>query len=78
MIIHILPEEFEEGLKEPWKAGLIKSPTIDYATNCVHGRFEDKEVIVFRFKPYGFINDNRYNSYEISYGMAGITIIIKV
>ena len=77
MLIHISPEEFEEGMDELWKAELIKSPSIDYATNCVHGWFEGKDVIVFRFKPYGFINDNRYNSYDISYGRAGITINIK-
>jgi hypothetical protein len=76
MLIHISPEEFEEGMSEPWKSELIKSPSIDYATNCVHGWFEGNDVIVFRFKPYGFINDNRYNSYEISYGSAGITINI--
>lgn len=77
MLIHILPEEFEEGMDVLWKAEQIKSPAIDYATNCVHGWFEGKDVIVFRFKPYGFINDNRFNTYDISYGRAGITINIK-
>jgi hypothetical protein len=77
MLIYISPEEFEEGMFEPWKSELIKSPAIDYATNCVHGWFEGNDVIVFRFKPYGFINDNRFNTYDISYGRAGITINIK-
>jgi hypothetical protein len=39
--------------------------------------FEGKNVIIFRFKEYGWIHDNRYNSYSISAGSAGITIRIE-
>jgi hypothetical protein len=76
MIIHITPDEFEEEFKEPWKKKYIRNVSIDYATNAVHGWFEDKDVIIFRFKDYGFINDNRFNTYDISSGSAGITIRI--
>ena len=76
MYIHITPEEFEDDFKQPWKQGLLKHPHIDYATNAIHCYFEDKEVIIFRFKNYGFINDNRFNKYELSSGAAGITIRI--
>jgi len=78
MVIFISPDELEDEYKESWKLGWIKSPHIDYATNAIHAYFEDKEVIIFRFNKYGFINDNRYNLYEISAGNVGITIrIIK-
>jgi hypothetical protein len=77
MIIHITPDEFEPEFQTPWKQGLIKSPNIDYATNAIHGWFENKEVIIFRFKGYGFINDNRYSSRELSVGQAGITLLIN-
>jgi hypothetical protein len=78
MTIHIPVEEFEEDFKIPWKAGLIKGAHIDYATNAIHGWFENNDVIVFRFKGYGFINDNRENIYNISIGTAGVLIeIIK-
>jgi hypothetical protein len=78
MIIHITPEELEEEFVTPWKQEYIKHPHIDYATNAIHGMFEGKEVIIFRFKNYGFIHDNRFNTYDISSGRAGITIrIIK-
>lgn len=78
MIIFISPDELEDEYKESWKLGWIKLPHIDYATNAIHAYFEDKEVIIFRFNKYGFINDNRYNLYEISAGNVGITIrIIK-
>lgn len=76
MIIHITPDEFEEELKEPWKHGYIKHPHIDYATNAIHGWYGDKDVIIFRFKDYGFIHDNRFNTYDISSGSAGVTVRI--
>jgi hypothetical protein len=38
--------------------------------------FENKDVIIFRFKDYGFIHDNRFNTYDISSGRAGVTIRI--
>ena len=46
--------------------------------NAIHGWFENEDCIIFKFKDYGFIHDNRGNSYNISSGAAGITIqIIK-
>jgi hypothetical protein len=78
MIIHITPDEFEPEFQDPWKQELIKSPMIDYATNAIHGWFEGKDSIIFKFKDYGFINDNRFCTYNLSSGSAGITIqIIK-
>ena len=78
MIIHITPDEIEEEFRELWKLELIKSPSIDYATNAIHGWFEGKDVVLFRFKGYGFINDNRYSKHELSHGKAGFTINITV
>ena len=77
MIIHITPDEFESELQEAWKQNIIKSPMIDYATNAIHGWFEDKDVIIFQFKDYGFINDNRFSTRELSIGAAGITLLIS-
>ena len=37
----------------------------------------DEEVIIFYFKDYGFINDNKSNTYDLSVGKAGITVNIK-
>jgi len=56
--------------------GFITQPSIDYADNASWAIFEGTNVIIFRFKDYGFINDNRRNSYSISAGSAGITIKI--
>lgn len=76
MIIHITPDELKEEYRESWKLGLMKHPSIDYATNAIHGWYNNEDKIIFRFKDYGFINDNRFNTYDLSYGTAGITVKI--
>ena len=76
MIINILPDELEPEFRESWKMGFITQPSIDYADNAIYAIFEGKQVIIFRFKDYGFINDNRRNTYDVSAGTAGITIKI--
>jgi hypothetical protein len=77
MIINILPDELEPEFIESWKMGWVTQPSIDYADNAIWALFEGKNVIIFRFKEYGWINDNRYNSYSISAGSAGIMIKIN-
>lgn len=77
MLIHIAPNELEEEFRESWKLGHIKFPSIDYADNAIYAIFEEKLVIIFRFDKFGWINDNRYNSYLISAGSAGITISLE-
>jgi hypothetical protein len=76
MIINILPDELESGFIESWKMGFITQPSIDYGDNAIYAIFEGRQVIIFRFKDYGFINDNRRNTYDVSAGKAGITIRI--
>ncbi len=77
MIINILPDELEPEFINSWKMGMITQPSIDYADNAIWAIFEGNDVIIFRFKDYGFINDNRRNTYDISAGKAGITIRIE-
>jgi hypothetical protein len=77
MIINILPDELEPEFRESWKMGFITQPSIDYADNAIWALFEGKNVIIFRFKEYGWIHDNRVNSYSISSGLAGIMIKIE-
>jgi hypothetical protein len=76
MFIHITPDEFVEEFREPWKLGYMTHPSIDYATNAIHVWFEGKDSIIFNFKDYGWLNDNRFNTYSMSSGPAGITIQI--
>jgi hypothetical protein len=76
MFIHITPDELEPEFRESWKLGFISQPSIDYADNAIYANFEGKLVTIFRFKQYGWINDNRSNTYKVSAGSAGITINI--
>ncbi len=77
MLIHISINELEEKFRRPFMLGLIKEPSIDYATNAIHGWFDGKDEIIFKFKDYGFMNDNRSNKYSLSSGEAGVTILIN-
>lgn len=76
MLIHITPDELEEEYRESWKLGFITQPSIDYADNAIWAVFEGKQIVLFKFSKYGWLNDNRYNTYHISAGRAGITIQI--
>ncbi len=74
MLISILPKEIEI---ESWKLAYVNNLHIDYATNCLYGNFENKEITLYDFSKIGFFNDNRRNKYEISCGLAGIFIKIE-
>ena len=76
MLIHISVEELEEKFRAHWRSSLISHPHIDYATNAIHVRFEGRDCILFKFKDYGWIHDNRFNTYTIAAGPAGILIQI--
>jgi len=78
MLIHIKPDELEEEYINSWKLSRIIHPSIDYADNAIYAVFEGKQVIIFKFKKYGWINDNRFNRYLVSYGEAGIFIEITI
>ena len=65
MLIQIGVDELLGDYKKPFGLNLIKSLSIDYATNSIHGWLEDEEVIVFKFRAcitkktflfYGFRN----------------------
>jgi hypothetical protein len=76
MIIHISTAELEPQFINPVRNGLVSLPSIDYQTNAVHAQYEGKDVIIFRFVKYGWLNDNRFNTYNLSLGPAGITVEI--
>ena len=76
MTIVIPIEKLSEETKPYFKLGTVAGLSIDYATNAIHGYVGGVEHIVFRFKDYGVYMDNRYNSYELTGGSAGIMIKI--
>jgi hypothetical protein len=76
MLLIISPEELVEEFRDSHRMHYVKGLSIDYATNAIHGWYENEDVIIFKFRDLGWINDNRHNSYEISSGPAGIVIKI--
>ena len=76
MTLVIPVEDLKKETQPYFKSGVVSGLSIDYATNSIHGYVGVKEHIVFRFKDYGIFLDNRYNSYELTGGSAGIMIRI--
>ena len=77
MLLIISPEELEPEFKDSWKLGHLSNLCIDYATNAIHATYLDREVIIFKFKDYGWVHDNRFNNYELAIGRAGILITVN-
>ena len=78
MVIFISIDEFEDKVKNAFNFAHINNVSIDYATNAIHASFTGHDdVIIFKFDDYGFFNQNKYNTYSLSYGEAGITILLK-
>jgi hypothetical protein len=77
MVIWIDISELETEFSEAvWKMEFVQHAHIDYATNAIHAWFEGKEVVLFRFSKWGWVNDNRENNYELTTGKIGITLKI--
>jgi len=77
MVIEISTDEFEDGMKDLYDNGKLSNFSIDYATNAIHGWCDNIDCIIFKFKGYGFINDNRYNTYELINHTNGFKLSIK-
>ena len=63
IVIHV--DDLIPEYKEKYKSGLITSLHLDYATNGLHGWLREEDVIIFKFKNYGWIHCNKSNTYEI-------------
>ena len=74
MIILISSNELEEEFRDSWKMGYIIHPHLDFATNCIHATFENKDVILYKFIKYGYVVSNKSGTHTLSAGDAGIMI----
>jgi len=77
----IIPiEDLDPQFFQDFRWNRVYDLHLDYATNAIHGKIrnddENRDLIFFRFKDYGFIHDNRFNSYILTGGPAGILITI--
>ena len=76
MLIYIRPDELEPEFINNWKLGYITQPSIDYADNAIYAVYNNEQVKIFFFGKFGYVMDNRFPSYDITAGKAGITINI--
>ena len=77
MLLYIPVTDCTEQIREkPYLLTDMYNLGIDYATNDIIGYNEDKLYRVFLFEDYGMKLDNRWNTYEITCGLAGIMIEI--
>jgi len=77
MTIFVSTEQLEKEFWALHKLRYLKNCHIDYATNSINAIYEGNDVIIFKFSNYGFFLDNRYGSYKITIGEAGILIILE-
>jgi hypothetical protein len=75
MKIIINKEELKE-FKTIFEEGKLIGLHLDYATNAIHCWRGQEELIIFRFKNFGWIHDNRSNTYDLTYNTEEITIEI--
>jgi hypothetical protein len=73
----IIDKEELKEFKPLFEQGKLTNLHIDYATNAIHCWLKGEELIIFRFKDLGWINDNRYNTYNLTFNTEEITIEIK-
>ena len=77
MILYIPVKDCSEQIRDnPCLLEQLYNLGIDYADHDITGYYEDEEYKVFQFTDYGIRLDNRWNTYNISAGKAGITIEI--
>ena len=73
MTIHIPIAELTSEIKTAYIEGRISHMSIDFAPNALLGRLDSKEVIVFDFSKFLWL-DNRYSSYTIYTGTTELVI----
>jgi len=77
MLLYISVKDCTEQIREkPCLLNRMYNLGIDYVDNDLTGYFEDQEYKIFFFEQYGIKLDNRWNTYEITCGSAGIMIEI--
>lgn len=76
MLIFFDKNELLGFFKDMPNLNYLKGVAIDYADNSLHTFFENVDYKLINLKDYGVYLDNRYNSYSISVGDAGILLKI--
>jgi len=85
MIIHISIDDIPAPYNDPLRLEHLYNVGIDYATNTIDALDKTevdelgnyKYISIFYFSDWDIRISNRFNTYEISCGAAGITLSLK-
>ena len=85
MIIHISIDDIPAPYNDPLRLEHLYNVGIDYATNTIDALDKTevdelgnyKYISIFHFSDWDIRISNRFNTYEISWGAAGITLSLK-
>lgn len=79
MIVYISADELVPPYNDPSRLEWLYNVGVDYATNTIDAidKTTDEYISLFHFSKLDMKLCNRWSTYEINYGPAGITLNIK-
>ncbi len=77
MLLHIPVHDLVPELSDsPQLVSMLRQVGIDYATNTIDAVLNDTYMSIFYFADYDMKLQNRWVTYDINWGEAGITLVL--
>ena len=77
MLLHIPVHDLVPELSDsPQLVSMLRQVGIDYATNTIDAVLNDTYMSIFYFTDYDMKLQNRWVTYDINWGEAGITLVL--
>ena len=77
MLLHIPVHDLVPELSHsPQLVSMLRQVGIDYATNTIDAVLHDTYMSIFYFADYDMKLQNRWVTYDINWGEAGITLVL--
>tara|TARA_B100000242_G_C42932338_1_gene432380 strand:+ start:461 stop:751 length:291 start_codon:yes stop_codon:yes gene_type:complete len=77
MLLHIPVHDLVPELSDsPQLVSMLRQVGIDYATNTIDAVLHDTYMSIFYFADYDMKLQNRWVTYSINWGEAGITLVL--
>lgn len=77
MVLHIPVHDLVPEISDsPQLVSMLRQVGIDYATNTIDAVLHDTYMSIFYFADYDMKLQNRWVTYSINWGEAGITLVL--
>jgi hypothetical protein len=77
MLLHIPVHDLVPEISDsPQLVSMLKQVGIDYATNTIDAVLHGTFMSIFYFSDYDIKLQNRWVTYELNWGLAGITLVL--